>query len=56
MRCWACSEMIEPTDEVNTLPIISTPVHRACYVRVTGSEPPASDCLASWCTRFREAA
>ena len=56
MRCWACSEMIEPTDEVNTLPIISTPVHRACYVRVTGTEPPVSDCLSAWCTRLREAA
>ena len=56
MECWACSEAIKPQDLVNALPIVDTPVHRACYVRLTGIEPALSQPLAAWLARLRDAA
>jgi hypothetical protein len=56
MQCWACSDTIRLVDLVNALPIVDTPVHRACYVRLTGNEPPLSQTLLTWLTRLREAA
>ena len=56
MECWACSDEIKPADLVNALPIVDTPVHRVCYVRLTGNEPLLSQTLSSWLARLRDAA